>query len=86
LKIIVSKTVLVLAERSSGFLMKHDSRASSYRRAYLGLRFGIKKKRAAMGRRSGNHCGRHKILNISGNAGAKAPEAGACTFAFYSPT
>jgi hypothetical protein len=25
-------------------------------------RIGIKKKRAAQGRRSGNHCGRHRIL------------------------
>src|SRR6202142_3057569 len=40
----------------------------------------IKDKRAAQGRRSGNHCGRHKIpRKISGNAGGGlspiAPEA-----------
>jgi hypothetical protein len=57
---------------------------------YLGIRFIIKEKRAAQGRRSGKHCGRHKkTSNISGNAGAhnsdeKVPEA-FTIFAFYSP-
>jgi hypothetical protein len=39
---------------------------------YLGSSF-VKDKRAAGGRRSGKHCGRHKILEeISGNAEAGA--------------
>src|SRR5579862_6053550 len=38
---------------------------------YMSIVGGIKDKRAAQGRRSGNHCGRHKIpRKISGNAGA----------------
>jgi hypothetical protein len=44
----------------------------------------IKKKRAARGRRTGNHCGRHRILKgISGNAAAGARRR--FIFAFYSP-
>src|SRR5205809_399935 len=43
----------------------------------------IKDKRAAQCRRSGNHCGRHKIpRKISGNAGAGCHRR---LFAFYSP-
>ena len=74
---------------------KNRSRKSSLRRAALGEKlrpgrlrasFGIffnKNKRAALGRRSGNHCGRHRFLGkISGNAGAGKPRG---IFAFYSP-
>jgi hypothetical protein len=46
--------------------------------------FLIKNKRAALGRRSGNHCGRHKIpREISGSTGFWKPSG---VFAFYSPT
>jgi hypothetical protein len=45
--------------------------------------FGVKDKRAAQGRRSGNHCGRHKILGrFQGTPGLEPTEA---VFAFYSP-
>jgi hypothetical protein len=55
----------------------------AWKRAHVRNSFIIKDKRAAQGRRSGNHCGRHKIpRKISGNAGAGA--AGGY-FAFYSP-
>ena len=51
-------------------------------RAIFGAFFN-KNKRAALGRRSGNHCGRHRFLEkISGNAGAGTPGG---IFAFYSP-
>jgi hypothetical protein len=41
------------------------------RKRHLCNCFFIKGKRAAQGRRSGKHCGRHKILGrFSGNAGA----------------
>ncbi len=41
------------------------------RQRHFWICFGVKDKRAAQGRRSGNHCGRHKIpRKISGNAGA----------------
>jgi hypothetical protein len=37
-------------------------------RANFGLIFAVKNKRAALGRRSGKHCGRHNFLGkISGN-------------------
>jgi hypothetical protein len=37
--------------------------------------FGVKKKRAARGRRSGNHYGRHKRTSrVSGNAAAFSEE------------
>jgi hypothetical protein len=49
----------------------------------LGDIFNIKNKRAAQGRRSGNHCGRHRFLGkFQGTPGSKGPEA---CFAFYSP-
>src|SRR5271170_1234166 len=75
--------------RSKDRSRKDGSRKSSLRRppldaklgcGRLGAIFGVffnQNKRAALGRRSGNHCGRHRFLGkISGNAGAgKPPEA-----------
>jgi len=45
----------------------------------------VKKKRAAQGRRSGNHCGRHKknLKEFQGTPRGDAAEA--LVFAFYSP-
>jgi hypothetical protein len=45
----------------------------------------VKKKRAAQGRRSGNHCGRHKknLEEFQGTPRVAAAEA--FIFAFYSP-
>ncbi len=70
-------------------------RKSSLRRARLGEKlrpgrlradFGrifIKNKRAALGRRSGNHCGRHRFLGkFQGTPGLGSPGG---VFAFYSP-
>jgi hypothetical protein len=55
------------------------------RRANLGLI--IKYKRAAQGRRSGNHCGRHKILGrFQGTPGLECIDwSRGGVFAFYSP-
>src|SRR5215471_16179177 len=47
--------------------------------------FVIKKKRAAQGRRSGNHHGRHRILKYFRERQAGSPEA-SVVFAFYSPS
>jgi hypothetical protein len=53
----------------------------------ISIGLGIKNKRAAQGRRSGNHCGRHKIpREISGSTGlGLAGAAEAIVFAFCSP-
>src|SRR5215469_5902102 len=45
----------------------------------------IKKKRAAPGRRSGNHHGRHRILKDFRERRAGSPEASPLAFAFCSP-
>src|SRR6202030_1001850 len=45
-------------------------------RAYFGNLFTIKNKRAALGRRSGKHCGRHKSSgSFQGAPGNGSPEA-----------
>src|SRR5215472_18774396 len=46
----------------------------------------IKKKRAAPGRRSGNHHGRHRILKYFRERRAESPEANLLVFAFCSPS
>src|SRR5258708_21709907 len=60
-----------------------QGRRSRQRRSGLGNRLGIKNKRAALGRRSGNHCGRHKFLGRFQGTPGSGDLGG--SFAFYSP-
>jgi hypothetical protein len=64
----------------ASFFQRYRNR---HRESGLGNRLGIKNKRAALGRRSGKHCGRHKFLGRFQGT----PESGdfGGYFAFYSP-
>jgi hypothetical protein len=52
---------------------------------HFGLGFSIKKKRAAQGRRSGNHCGRHKSTSRDFRERRDWSLRRRFIFAFYSP-